>query len=109
MSLTIIKKQEPWDVVIVGSGATGGWAAHKLARQGLSVLVLEAGPEHADLPSNNLAIAERFKRRFHRKIDQLTRRRQVQISHPAYWELDPDLFVELSKSTPARLHCAHLL
>ena len=94
MPLTIVEKSEPWDVIIVGSGATGGWAAHKLARQGLTVLVLEAGPERADLPGSNLAIADRFKRRFHRKIDQLTRRRQVQMSHPAYWELDPDLFVD---------------
>src|SRR4029079_11268807 len=34
------------DVVVVGSGATGGWAAMALSAGGLNVLVLEAGPEH---------------------------------------------------------------
>ena len=33
----------PADVVIVGAGATGGWAAKRLAEAGLSVVVLDAG------------------------------------------------------------------
>src|SRR4051812_29709550 len=32
-----------YDAVVVGSGATGGWAAKMLAEKGLTVLVLEAG------------------------------------------------------------------
>jgi choline dehydrogenase-like flavoprotein len=32
------------DVIVVGSGATGSWAAKELVERGLKVLVLEAGP-----------------------------------------------------------------
>lgn len=34
-----------YDALIVGSGASGMFAAHELTRQGLKVLLLEAGPE----------------------------------------------------------------
>lgn len=33
-----------FDAIVVGSGATGGWAAKELTERGLSVLLLEAGP-----------------------------------------------------------------
>ncbi|HYL96436.1 MAG TPA: GMC family oxidoreductase [Terriglobales bacterium] len=33
-----------YDVLIVGSGASGGWVAKEVAEHGLSVLMLEAGP-----------------------------------------------------------------
>ncbi|HEU4391452.1 MAG TPA: GMC family oxidoreductase, partial [Blastocatellia bacterium] len=32
-----------YDAVIVGSGATGGWAAKQLTEKGMKVIVLEAG------------------------------------------------------------------
>lgn len=35
---------DPYDVIVVGSGATGGWAAKDLAESGLRVALLEAGP-----------------------------------------------------------------
>jgi choline dehydrogenase-like flavoprotein len=34
----------PYDVLIIGSGASGGWLAKVLTERGLSVLMLEAGP-----------------------------------------------------------------
>jgi choline dehydrogenase-like flavoprotein len=36
-------KQQIFDAVVVGSGATGGWAAKELTAKGLRVAVLEAG------------------------------------------------------------------
>src|SRR5262252_3850714 len=33
-----------YDAVVVGSGASGGWVAKQLTEQGMSVLMLEAGP-----------------------------------------------------------------
>ncbi|MGA2985139.1 MAG: GMC family oxidoreductase [Terriglobia bacterium] len=36
--------QKVYDAVIVGSGASGGWVAKELCEQGMTVLMLEAGP-----------------------------------------------------------------
>src|SRR6478672_2634342 len=36
-------KEEIYDAIIVGSGATGGWAAKELCEKGMRVIVLEAG------------------------------------------------------------------
>jgi choline dehydrogenase-like flavoprotein len=36
-------KEAIYDAIIVGSGATGGWAAKELAEKGMRVIVLEAG------------------------------------------------------------------
>ncbi len=41
--MTIFKRRDVYDVVIVGSGAGGGMAAYELTRAGASVLLLEAG------------------------------------------------------------------
>ena len=41
--LQVNSTKESFDAVVVGSGATGGWAAKELCESGLRVLVLEAG------------------------------------------------------------------
>jgi choline dehydrogenase-like flavoprotein len=40
-------RRKTYDAIIVGSGATGSWAASALTRAGLDVLVVEAGPRLA--------------------------------------------------------------
>ena len=37
-------RDNPHDIIVVGSGATGGWAAKVLTELGLEVLLIEAGP-----------------------------------------------------------------
>src|ERR1043165_9391018 len=37
---------EPYDVIIVGSGAGGGMSAYHLTKSGMKVLMLEAGRNH---------------------------------------------------------------
>jgi choline dehydrogenase-like flavoprotein len=41
-------KKQSYDVVIVGSGASGGWACKRLAEAGLKVALLEAGRPQSD-------------------------------------------------------------
>ena len=39
----IVRDNDVYDAVIVGSGATGGWVAKTLAEAGMQVALLEAG------------------------------------------------------------------
>ena len=40
----LLPKRQTHDVLVVGSGASGGWVAKELAEKGLTVAMLEAGP-----------------------------------------------------------------
>src|SRR5689334_6705019 len=41
--LQVINPAKVFDVIVIGSGASGGMAAWNLTRQGINVLVLDAG------------------------------------------------------------------
>src|ERR1700739_2786011 len=42
------KNRPVYDVIVVGSGASGGWACKRLAEAGLKVALLEAGRPQSD-------------------------------------------------------------
>ncbi len=40
----LLPRKKTYDVLVIGSGASGGWVAKEVAERGLTVLMLEAGP-----------------------------------------------------------------
>ena len=84
------KQSVPYDVIVVGSGASGGWAAKRLAEAGVNVALVEAGRAHKpgesyehvqphDLPYANLS----------RELLRKTRPKQTDCyactEHNAHW------------------------
>ncbi|HEX5413872.1 MAG TPA: FAD-binding protein, partial [Terriglobia bacterium] len=41
-------KEQLYDVLVVGSGASGGWACKRLAEAGLKVALVDAGRQQSD-------------------------------------------------------------
>ena len=89
--MEVLTHGEPWDAIVVGSGATGGVAAWQLTRAGMRVLLLEAGrpvrgrSDHGSFFTN-------APRALYRHL--FTHRQQVQKCHPTYWSTNPDFFVD---------------
>jgi choline dehydrogenase-like flavoprotein len=83
-------RHEPWDAIVVGSGATGGVAAWQLTRAGLRVLLLEAGSPVGERGHGSFLL--NAPRALYRHL--VSHRQQVQKCHPTYWSTNPDFFVD---------------
>jgi choline dehydrogenase-like flavoprotein len=77
-----------FDVIVVGSGLTGSWVTRDLAEAGLSVLLLEAGPWLSSSNHSNVRNSDPTHR------EAFCGRQPVQSRHPAYWQTNPELFVD---------------
>lgn len=94
--------QQTYDAIVVGSGATGGWAAKKLSEAGLKVALLEAG--------RNISAEEftehmpAYKLDFRNVSPEIVRTRPIQKMCYACMEYNYDWFVDDLQnpySTPA--------
>jgi choline dehydrogenase-like flavoprotein len=90
----VFTRKKQYDAIIVGSGATGGWAAKTLAESGLEVLVLEAGPSHRAM--NARYFYERVRRKAGFRVEKDKHelaRRPIQAQCYA-WQYQPRAFAD---------------
>jgi choline dehydrogenase-like flavoprotein len=93
--------QQTYDVVVVGSGATGGWAAKQLAEAGLKVALLEAG--RAVSPKEFTEHMPAYKLKYRDHSPEIVRTRPIQKQCYACMEYNYEWFVndlENPYSTP---------
>jgi choline dehydrogenase-like flavoprotein len=93
--------QKTYDAVVVGSGATGGWAAKQLAEAGLTVALLEAG--RAVSPTEFTEHTPAYKLKYRDHSPEIMRTRPIQKQCYACMEYNYEWFVndlENPYSTP---------
>jgi choline dehydrogenase-like flavoprotein len=92
---------QTYDAIVVGSGATGGWAAKRLSEAGLTVALLEAGRNVS--PKEFTEHMPAYKLRFRGLSPEIVKTRPVQKQCYACMEYNYDWFVndlENPYSTP---------
>ena len=93
--------QQTYDAVVVGSGATGGWAAKRLSEAGLKVALLEAGRDIS--PKEFTEHMPGYKLKYRNLSPEIARTRPIQKQCYACMEYNYDWFVDDLKnpySTP---------
>jgi choline dehydrogenase-like flavoprotein len=83
--------QQTYDAIVVGSGATGGWAAKRLAEAGLKVALLEAGRAVSPTEFTEHTPAYQLKYRDH--SPEIVRTRPIQKQCYACMEYNYEWFV----------------
>ena len=86
---------KPYEVIIIGSGATGGMAALTMAKAGIRTLVIERGPELQIKKANGTEPCNMIRR----LIGVTTGNYQNQPQHPGFWKSNPLLYAN-KKSNP---------
>ena len=86
---------KPYEVIIIGSGATGGMAALTMARAGVRVLVIERGPELEINQANGSEPCNMIRR----LVGVTTGNYQNQPQHPGFWKSNPILYAN-KKANP---------
>ena len=81
-----------FDAVVVGSGATGGWAAKRLSEAGLKVALLDAGRKVE--PREFTEHVPEFRLKYRNRSPEIARRRPVQKQCYACMEYNYDWFVD---------------
>ena len=80
--------QKPYEVIIIGSGATGGMAALTMAKAGIRVLIVEKGPEL----SPEIAFGTEPCNTLRRLLGLANGNYQSQPQHPGFWKSNPLLY-----------------
>jgi choline dehydrogenase-like flavoprotein len=93
---------QTYDVIVVGSGATGGWAAKQLSEAGLKVALVEAG--RAVTPKEFTEHVPAYKLKYRNHSPEVLRTRPIQSQCYACMEYNYNWFVDDTEnpySTPA--------
>lgn len=90
--LNLAPKPEVFDAVVVGSGATGGWAAKQLTEAGLHVAVIEAGRD-IDPDTDFTEHVPIFQLKYRGRSSEMLRTRPIQSRSYACREYNYKWFV----------------